>query len=52
LNAGTALAFLALVGMLAIFATSGILVGAIGAFLYNVFAGRVGGVEIDVEQKV
>jgi hypothetical protein len=52
LNGGTALAFLALIGMPLIFATSGVLVGAIGAFLYNLVAGWVGGIEMDVEQKV
>ena len=41
---GTALAFLALIGMTSIFATFGLTAGAIGAFLYNLVAGRnVGG---------
>ena len=40
---GTALAFLALIGMPSIFATFGLIAGAIGAFLYNSVAGRVGG---------
>ena len=40
LNSGTALAFLALLGMPIIFATIGFLVGAIGALLYNLVAAR------------
>ncbi len=50
LNLGTALAFLALLGMPIIFAIPGFIAGAIGAFLYNVVAGWVGGLEIDFEQ--
>lgn len=41
---GTALAFLALIAMPSIFATFGLVAGAIGAFLYNLVAGRVGGI--------
>ena len=40
---GTALAFLAIIGMPIIFATFGFIAGAIGAFLYNSVAGKVGG---------
>jgi hypothetical protein len=47
---GTALAFLALIAMPIIFATSGFLAGAVGAFLYNLVAGWVGGIEIDFEE--
>ena len=37
-NLGTALAFLALIGMPIVFATFGFIVGLIEAFLYNLFA--------------
>ena len=50
LNSGTALAFLALIGMPITFATFGFIAGAIGAFLYNLVAGWFGGIEIDFEQ--
>jgi hypothetical protein len=49
-NLGTALAFLALIGMPLIFAVPGFIVGAIGAFLYNLVAGWVGGIEMDFDQ--
>lgn len=48
-NFGTALAFFALIGMPIIFAIPGFIVGAIGAFLYNLAAGWIGGVEMDFE---
>jgi hypothetical protein len=48
-NLGTALAFLALIGMPIIFATFGFIAGAIGAFLYNVFARWFGGIAIDMD---
>ena len=38
-NAGTAIAFFALIGMPIMFAFLGFVVGAIGAFLYNLVAG-------------
>ena len=47
---GTALAFLALLGMPIIFATSGFIAGAVGAFLYNLVARWVGGIELHLEQ--
>ena len=47
---GTALAFLALVGMPVTFATFGFMVGLIEVFLYNLFARWFGGIEIDFEQ--
>ncbi len=47
---GTALAFLALIGMPVTFATFGFIVGLIEAFLYNLFARWFGGIEIDFEQ--
>jgi Ca2+/H+ antiporter len=50
LNGGTALAFLALIGMPITFAIPGFIVGAIGAFIYNLVAGWVGGIEMDFEQ--
>jgi hypothetical protein len=49
-NSGTALAFLALIGMPIVSATFGFIVGAIGAFLYNSVAGWFGGIEMDFEQ--
>lgn len=45
-NLGTALAFLALIGMPIIFAICGFIAGAIAAPLYNFIADRFGGVEI------
>jgi hypothetical protein len=50
LNSGTAIAFLALIGMPAMFATCGFVAGAIGAVLYNLVAKSVGGIEMDFEQ--
>ena len=47
---GTALAFLALIGMPVTFATFGFIVVLIEVFLYNLFAGWFGGIEIDFEQ--
>ena len=47
---GTALAFLALIGMPIIFATFGFMVGLIEAFVYKYFARWFGGVEVDFEQ--
>lgn len=49
-SVGTALAFLAPIGMPGMFATFGFVVGAIGAFLYNFVAGWVGRLEMDFEQ--
>jgi hypothetical protein len=49
-NLGTALAFLALIGMPIIFAIPGFVLGAIGALLYNLVAGWVGGMEMDFER--
>jgi hypothetical protein len=50
LNLGTALAFFALIGMPITFAVPGFIAGAILAFIYNLIAGRVGGIELDFEQ--
>ena len=51
LNSGTALAFLALIGMPLTFAVGGFVAGAVGALLYNLVAGWTGGIEIDVVQE-
>ncbi|MDH3216345.1 MAG: hypothetical protein OEN01_08640 [Candidatus Krumholzibacteria bacterium] len=50
LNSGTALAFLALIGMPIVFAAAGFIVGLIEAFLYNLIARWFGGIEMDFEQ--
>jgi hypothetical protein len=49
LNSGTALAFAALIGMPLVFAVGGFLAGAIGALVYNVFAHKLGGIEIEID---
>jgi hypothetical protein len=49
LGSGTVLAFLALLGMPALFAVAGFGIGAIGAMLYNLVASRVVMIEIDLE---
>ena len=46
-NLGTALAFLALIGMPIVFASGGAVLGLIEAVLFNLFAKWIGGVEID-----
>jgi len=46
-NLGTALAFLALVGMPIVFAAIGGMVGLVEAVLYNLLARRFGGLEMD-----
>jgi len=45
---GTALAFLAIVGMPALFGASGFMIGIIEAFLYNLSIRWWGGMEIDL----
>jgi len=50
LNAGTILAFGALVGMPIILGAVGFVAGAVGAVLYNFAAKWFGGIELDVEQ--
>jgi hypothetical protein len=50
LNSGTALAFLALIGMPVIFGAFGFITGAIEAYLYNTASKWFGGIEIDIEQ--
>mgnify|MGYP003700510479 CR=1 FL=1 len=47
LNAGTALAFLAIAGMPLLFAGAGFLAGLLGALLYNLLAGKTGGIKVD-----
>jgi hypothetical protein len=49
LNSGTALAFLALLGMPAIFAAFGFVAGAIGAVLYNMALRRIRGIHVDLD---
>ena len=51
LNSGTALAFLALIGMPLLFGLAGFAAGAIGALLYNVAAKWFGGIEMDFDQE-
>lgn len=47
LNYGTALAFLALLGMPAIFAAVGFVLGIIEAILFNLLASWYGGIQLD-----
>lgn len=47
-GAGTALAFMAIAGMPALFALAGFVVGAIGAVAYNQLARRFGGISADL----
>lgn len=46
-NWGTALAFLALIGMPIVFALGGAILGLVEAMLFNLVARRLGGIEID-----
>jgi len=48
LSFGTVLAFGALIGMPAIFAFVGFSSGVIGAVVYNLYAQRFGGLELDI----
>ncbi len=48
LNLGTALAFLALIGMPLIFAVAGAVLGIFEAVLFNLLARRFGGIKIDL----
>jgi hypothetical protein len=50
-SSGTALAFMALVGMPVMFALFGFFVGGIGAFLYNLALKRISGIEVELEQE-
>ena len=47
---GTALAFLAIIGMPIVFASFGFIVGLIEVYLYNLFAPLIGGIDLDIEQ--
>jgi len=49
LNTGTALAFLALLGMPAIFGVLGLISGAVEAVIYNLLARWFGGLEVDLK---
>ena len=48
-NAGTALAFLALIGMPALFGAVGFVAGVVGAPLYNAVARRLGDIRLDID---
>jgi len=48
-NLGTAIAFLALIGMPIIFYVIGFVAGLIEASLYNLFVGWFGAIELDIE---
>jgi len=50
LNPGSALACLAIIGMPILFAVAGFSVGALGAFLYNLVAAKVGGMAVSLGQ--
>ncbi|MDP6418463.1 MAG: hypothetical protein QGG80_03225 [Candidatus Krumholzibacteria bacterium] len=50
LNSGTALAFMALIGMPLMFAACGFVAGAVGAVLYNLVARWFGGIEMDFDR--
>jgi hypothetical protein len=49
LSYGTALAFMALIGMPIIFAFPGFILGAFGAFFYNLVSRWFGGLNLDLE---
>ncbi len=51
LNSGTALAFMALIGMPLLFGAAGFVAGGIGAVFYNLLARRFGGIEVDIGQE-
>lgn len=46
-NMGTALAFLALIGMPVVFGVSGFILGILEALLYNLFAKWIGSLNVD-----
>ena len=50
LNIGSALAFLALVGMPLLFALYGLIAGSLGALVYNLIAANTGGLSLDIEE--
>ena len=47
LNTGTALAFLALIGMPLLFGTLGVIVGLIEGIIFNIFAPMVKGMKVE-----
>ncbi len=49
MNLGTVLAFLSLLGMPVIFGAAGFVIGYLEAILYNFFAKRFNGVELEFE---
>lgn len=51
LNSGTALAFLALAGMPAIFGAAGFVLGLLEAVLFNLLASWFGGMDLDFGQQ-
>lgn len=46
---GIVLGLLVMIGLPIFYGVIGFIAGAIGAFIYNIFSGLVGGVEIEVE---
>lgn len=48
-NWGTALAFLALLGMPILFGTFGFIIGIVEAILYNIITKRCGGIALEIE---
>jgi len=52
LSYGTVLAFGALIGMPVLFSLGGLAYGAVVAVLYNVVSGTLGGIELELEQRV
>ena len=51
MNSGTALAFFALLGMPVIFAAFGFILGLLEAYLFNIVAKWIGGIDIGVSTK-
>ena len=50
LNPGTAMAFLAIIGVPMIAAVFGLVTGVVGAYIYNITLSKHGGVDIDIKQ--
>ncbi len=51
MNSGTALAFFALLGMPVIFAAFGFILGLLEAYLFNILAKWIGGIDIGSQSK-
>jgi hypothetical protein len=49
INVGSGLAMLAVLGMPLLFAAIGFFVGIVEAYLFNLLAGKFGGLELDIE---